>query len=261
MNYSSYWQVIKSTVSMSQQQAVEYRVDYLLRVLRALIDIFVIVVVLASFYGQADEIMGWTKWEAMVVFGFFQFISSGVFFFFGYGINELPNNIIRGRLDQFLTKPLSGQFLASTKFIFLTNAFRSVFGLGVLVYGVLRAGYVPTLVDIASSTVALFSSLIVYYAVSFSISAISFWSSSSEQIYMWDTIASTSRFPADFYQRGMRWLLYLLPLVFFATVPAEALLGKSHVLSWLSPIVALASIWVVRKIWDLGLRSYQSASS
>lgn len=259
-SFYRYAHVVYIIARMSQMRAFEYRIDYIFRLVRTFVDVGAAVITISVFYAYTSTIAGWSKWEALVVFGIFQGVSSLVFVFFGIGITDLPVNIVSGKLDTFLTKPIDAQFLSSTSLTFITNIFRSLFGFSLAIYALTQLPYPIGLVNLTTGLLGIVSGMVIYFCITFLASESAFWSQSTELNELAYTIASISRFPVDYFSR-FKELFYYIPLAFIATVPALAFLGKNYLYALGSPIVAIVLLWIVRRVWFAGLKAYQSASS
>ncbi len=261
MHKLRYQKTIFQIIKMSHQQAIAFRVDYLLRIIRALMDIGLTFIVISLFYLHAEKIGGWNKYEVSVVFALFQMISSGVFMCTGYGIEQLKNLITYGKLDRYLAQPIDSQFAASSQMIFITMGFRVVFAVAILAYALVSLHYSPSLLQIALTVVSTISSLAIYYSFLFIASSLAFWIFSGEMWQLAETVTRIGRYPVGFFPKREQVILHLVPLAFISTIPAQALLGKTIFLALISPVIGLIMLKITRLVWNAGLRSYQSASS
>ena len=77
------------------------------------------------------------------------------------------------------------------------------------------------------------------------------------------TLLASGRYPLDAYPAPLRLLFTLvLPVAFLTTVPAEALLGRSHApILCLGLVLATGFFVLARCFWLYALRFYTSASS
>lgn len=258
---TKYLRVLIQIVSMSNSSAAIYRVDYLLRIIRSFLEIGVAFVIISSFYFKAQTIAGWNQWEALLVFSIFQIVSTFVFIFAGYGITSLSRDIVRGSLDRFLVLPMDSQFLASIRISYITNLFRLFFGVFLMLFSISKLDIEIHFFNVILTFVSIISSMVVYFCLTFSVSALAFWTFSGELGELMSTITSISRFPVDYFSRGVKVVIYILPLAFISSVPAMTLLGKNNFFALLSPVIALTLFFLTRKLWKVGLKSYQSASS
>lgn len=251
------WRVIIMTFG----SMVTYRSDFTLRILRAITEVAIAVVAINAFYAHVPTIAGWNRYEALTVFAFYSLISSLVLLIFGQGIDNLHEDITSGQFDRYLTMPIDSQIASGTRFIFITNAFRLLFNAGLLAY-VLQ--YVPVQhawYEWVLVLAATLSGAAVYYSIMFAASLVSFWAFSGEATFLTHSIATVSRYPLDFFSVGIQRILYVIPLAFVAYIPASVTLGRHYLPASLSPIIAVACLWLVRQLWHAGLRSYSSASS
>jgi ABC-2 type transport system permease protein len=71
------------------------------------------------------------------------------------------------------------------------------------------------------------------------------------------------RYPLDIFQGFLKiFLIYFLPLVFIAQIPAQALLGMLSPAKILSVFIVTAAFLCVSLVfWMMGLKNYLSAST
>lgn len=171
-------------------------------------------------------------------------------------------DILYGRLDQYLIQPIDAQFMASVRITYITNLFRLGFSMVIFVIALKNLTVAISVLSIIASAVAVVSAIVIYYSFLFAITTLSFWVFSNEGVSeLALTLAAINRYPVDFFPKAVKIALYVIPLAFMATVPAEALLGRDTIFSFISPFIAAITFYLTRKFWQLGLRSYQSASS
>lgn len=256
-----YLQVTRQLLLLSQQSAFEYRIDYFLRLVRAIVDILLVVVVIQSLYSHTPAIAGWSRSETLIVYALYQIITSLVLIFFGYGIDGLPRLILSGTLDAYLTKPIDSQFLVGANTIYITHIYRFMAGLIVFIYAFNIEPISITFTSLIITAISLIAAAIIFYSLSMGVSILSFWTFNGELNELTYTITSTSRLPTSFFPPLFQKLFLIIPLAFIATVPSLALLQKNFLLPIISPFVAVITLILVRKLWYKGLQSYQSASS
>jgi ABC-2 type transport system permease protein len=253
--------VVRQLIILSQESAFEYRTDYILRLVRAVTDILVVIVVIQSLYIHTSSIAGFSRAEALIVYALYQMITSTVLIFFGYGIDDLPRLILTGKLDMHLTKPIDSQFLAGANIIYITHIYRAITGLMVFIYAINLEPLTITISSLMLTSVSLVAAGVIFYSLSMGVSILSFWTFSNELQELSYTITSTSRLPTAFFPPVIQKIFLIIPLAFIATIPSLALLNKNILLPAISPLVALITFYLTRRLWHKGLQSYQSASS
>ena len=248
-------------IIFSYQSTAIYRADFFLRIIRALLEIIITLTILGSIFHNTVSLGGWSRSEATLVAAISLLTVGMVTLFFGYGMESLHRQIVTGRFDRFLTQPLDSQWLSSTGFIYVTNIFRIIFNLILFSIVVANLPSAPSPSNIFFFIISFVSAMIIYYCLMFSAAVISFWALTGELYYLFNGLTSISKYPIDIFGFTLKTLLTFLPVIFIATIPAQALLGRYNLLIFLSPIIALICLWLTRKFWIIGLHSYDSASS
>lgn len=246
---------------MSYQTAATYRVDFTLRIIRALLEVFVFVIVISVLFSHNPTLAGWSQHQTMLVFSLALLIGSLAMFIWGSGLEDLDREIVNGTLDRFLLQPMDAQWLASTRVMYITNLFRLLFNFGFLIYVLLKLQINFQLFSLVLFLINLISALVIYYSVMFIASSISFWSFSGELFYLFNSLTSIVRYPLDIFHQGLKLLFTFIPLIFIATIPAQILISRPSFLAFLSPLTAIATFLFTRFLWHQGLKHYESASS
>lgn len=259
-NLRHYLNHLWASLNMSYQSAAVYRGDFLIRIIRSFFEIFLTLTVIGAVFRQTPTIGQWTRSEATLVASLALFIISFIFFFFGSGLEGLHRQIVSGRFDRLLLQPMDSQWLASTGLLFVTNIFRLGLNSIVMLILISRLGPFPWISWLLFG-VTLMSALVIYYCLMFAAAALSFWALSGEQFYLMNSLTGVAKYPLDTFNLAFKWLFTFFPIIFIATVPAQALLGKPNQLIYLSPFVAAASFYLTRRFWLKGLHAYDSASS
>ena len=104
----------------------------------------------------------------------------------------------------------------------------------------------------------------MFYSLSLSLMTLAIWLVRVDNLWvLTDTAASVSRTPVDVYPAIVqRFFLYFLPLAFFATMPAKALVeGFNGYWLVIGAAWGLAALVASRLFWRYATRHYASASS
>lgn len=196
-----YGKIFLRQLILSQQSAFQFRFDYSLRLLRAAIEVITTLMIIASFYSHSSSIVGWGKYEALLVYGIFQAISSITMFVSGYGMSMLAYDIVSGSLDDHLLKPLDSQFSICTRLIFVTNFYRVGIGLWIFGYSIYHLHLTPNIATISAFLVSLGSGWLIYFCLSFMAATLSFWTFSAEINELSRSLTSISRYPTDYFHK------------------------------------------------------------
>jgi ABC-2 type transport system permease protein len=217
---------------------------------------------------------GWGKYQFFIFISTSLLINSTVEMFFMMNMDELSELIRTGALDFAMVKPMDTQFLVSlvkTDWSAMGNFF---FGLILLLYSLLKLGYMPGPWEIALYPVYIVCGVAIYYSLMVAMAAASVWLGRNLTLLdFWFSLTMFSRYPMEIYQG--RWgtplrrgLTFAIPVLVAVNVPARLLVQslRPHTFQdWLLPmftiIATAASLVVARLIFNRALASYRSASS
>ncbi len=248
----------------SIQAEMEYRVDFLARVVASLLGLLITVGSLAIVFTYTNNLKGWTLAQAMVLLSVYYLMDGLIETFIGPNMRQIASHVREGTLDFVLLKPVNAQFMASLRTINIWRAANVLVGAGLSVYSVTRLGVRTGIADAVVFAATLASGLAIVYSFWLFLVTLTFWFvrvDNIEQI-IWQAFEA-GRYPVEIYPRWLRGALtYVIPVAFIVTVPARALAGRltlPHVLL----AMAVASILFIGAavFWRVGLRSYTGASA
>ncbi len=222
-------------------------------------------------FGNVQEMNGWNRHQ------FFAFMATGMIIntlieaFFMPNCANFSELIRTGNLDFALLKPIDTQFLISFEKLDLGALVHLLFPLGLLGYSLRELGWpfgwveATMYVGLVALGVAFFYSLMIVLAAS------SVWLGRNQGLYeFWFYITVFARYPRDIYAGSaagniLRMVFsYVLPILLVITVPAEVVVGKVLVPSWITAVslaAALVGLYASRRIFSQALKGYRSASS
>ena len=257
-----YFGVLKLLWSAAIAAELEYRINFILAALTSLGNLSGSIFGLFLFYRTGYTFQGWRWEEALIVLGIFTLLQCFSSTFLAPNLNRIVDHVQKGTLDFVLLKPISSQFWLSIHTL-------SPWGLPDIIFGVILIGYAGgrlgiTLSDYLISTIPLLFGLGSLYSLWFMLGATSIW---FVKIYnvteVLRGLLEAGRYPMVAYPIAYRFFFtFVVPVAFFTTVPAEAMLGRVQV-GWIvgAGLLALGLLIVTRFFWSFALRFYTSASS
>ena len=99
---------------MSTLAAMQYRVDFLVRGLIAMLWSAITLIPLLVVYGARKEVAGWSLNEALVVVAWFTLLRAVLEGAISPSLTAVVEHVRKGTLDFVLLKPADAQFLVST---------------------------------------------------------------------------------------------------------------------------------------------------
>ena len=257
-----YFGVLKLLWGAAIAAELEYRINFILAALTSLGNLSGSIFGLFLFYRTGYTFQGWRWEEALIVLGIFTLLQGFSSTFLAPNLNRIVDHVQKGTLDFVLLKPISSQFWLSIHTL-------SPWGLPDIIFGVILIGYAGgrlgiTLSDYLISTIPLLFGLGSLYSLWFMLGATSIW---FVKIYnvteVLRGLLEAGRYPMVAYPIAYRFFFtFVVPVAFFTTVPAEAMLGRVQV-GWIvgAGLLALGLLIVTRFFWSFALRFYTSASS
>jgi ABC-2 type transport system permease protein len=249
---------------MSAVTAMQYRSDFVIKGMMALLWLGVTLVPLISVFQQRATVRGWTFPEALVVVGCFSLMKGVLEGAISPSLTSVVEHVRKGTLDFLLLKPVDAQFMVSTARIEPWRAMDLVGAVGVLVYAFHRLGRTPSFAMIGVAAALLAVGVLVLYALWILVVSASFWVVKVDNLsYLFGSLFDAGRWPIAVF-RGALWFAFtfVFPLALMTSYPAMALLGR------LSGETALAAVAggltfasLARLVWRRALGFYTSASS
>ena len=252
--------IYKAMLSNSIQRVLIYRTTSILIVVFGLLFYFIEMFSGMVYFSYTDNILGWTKWDYFSLITTATIIRYGYTFFFIWG-SDLSYNIIQGKLDYTLLRPLNSFWY----YAFYMADFPSLINviLGIIVQGWIisrqHVGFFQVIMYIIFVIIGIWFQFLMF---NFS-NMISFWVDKAEQI-LWipETLSETSSQPASIYPKWIRcFLMWLLPILTSFNLPIDIIRGKVNVVNMLWFVGFVGAFTIANyRIWHAGLKKYQSSN-
>ena len=249
---------------LSIMSVVIYRTNSLFMVITPLVWIATVVVFISIILGDGGSIGGWNYWEMISLLGIHELIFLGSWFLFIGNLNRFIREINLGKFDRILLRPVNHRFLVSFNSVDLTtiagilNAFLMFF------FSLAKLKVDISLEKWLLFLISFFSAYLILYFIYFLVCSLSLFFINAETFADWLIEATDfDRYPAEIYSNLFRFfLLFFLPILFFAYVPTAILLNKLPGYFAILGLMMVAWFYLISTfIWRSGLKRYQSASS
>lgn len=255
--------VLLALFRVSAMTAMQYRSNFLLDLVTALISTASRIGPLFLVYQHRSAVGGWEMPDALLVMAFFLVLAGVQGGLLEPNLGAAVESIRDGRMDLTLLKPADAQLLVSLRTLELSNAWDL---LAAVVVGGVALGLrgLPTPVDALMAGVLLFAGLVALYGLWLCATCASFWFVRVDNLrfLLWSA-SDAGRWPITVFSGWVRWTLTLvIPVGLVTSYPVLALRGL-----WTGQHVAIAvgtaaaMLLVSRLLWKRSLASYTSASS
>jgi ABC-2 type transport system permease protein len=243
---------------------LEYRANFMARVLVSLVMVSVTILGTTVFFTQTDNIGGWNFNETLVIAGLFTLMGGLIQTLLQPNVQKIIEMVRVGTLDFVLTKPVNSQFLASLRYSQLFSTVDIVAGIVIVSVAMGRMGYTPDLASSFKFGLMFIMAVLIVYSIWIVMATTSFWFVQVGNLTeLFNSVYDTARFPVTTFQTVFRILLtVVVPIAFITTFPAQAVLGRLDDSTLLGAIVMGAlmfggSAW----FWRYAIGNYSSASS
>jgi ABC-2 type transport system permease protein len=257
--------IMRAYLSVGVLNIVQYRSDFLIAVLNALISLATQVLGLTVIFTNTANLRGWTVDDLLVLIGIHLFISGVIGLVIRPSMEALMEGIRLGTFDFLLTKPADSQVLASSAVVAPQAATDVVMGVGVILFGITRIGLTLDVLSILLFVVTLVAGLATVYGFLLILSTMAFWFVKLDNILVifQALFGYAGRWPVTIFPAWMRPVLtFVVPIAFAVTVPAQALTGQLAGSGALLSI-GVAALFLVasRLFWRVAMRRYTGASA
>src|ERR1022692_662219 len=215
-------------LSMSMLTAMQYRADFVVKGLIAVLWMAVTLVPVLVVFGVRKTVAGWTFPESLVVVGWFTLLRAVLEGAVSPSLTAVVEHVRHGTLDFVLLKPADAQFLVSTAKIepwHLVDVFGS---LAIFAYAFGKIGRWPSLLNLGTGVAFLGLAIIILYSIWILVVSASFWVIKVDNLsYLFGSLFDAARWPITVFRGALRVVFtFVFPIALLTTYPALALLGR-----------------------------------
>jgi ABC-2 type transport system permease protein len=259
--YLNYYKILIKTKLMA---VMEYRAEMVSTNLGTYAYTAMSVIFLEVLFRNMRSVAGWSLPEVMVLFGMGQWLFYTYYSFFWATFRKFSENVIQGKLDGYLLKPISPLFSSITAEFQLIETMPSLILPWLIFAYAGQSLAIPWREHGLMAGISLGLGISIFLLASLSISLLSFWLSDTMPLMlMLHNVADFQKYPVEIFPHGIRWVfLTVLPAGVMA-YPATVMLLQGFDARLLG--YQLLSLGMFAGLgwwlWTRGLRRYGSASS
>lgn len=256
--------LFRAQVSISTLTAMQYRADFVVRGLIAILWMGVTLVPVLVVFGVRRSVAGWSFPESLLVVAWFTLLHAVLEGAVSPSLTAVVEHVRHGTLDFVLLKPADAQFLVSTAKIEPFHVV-DVIGAGMMFsYGFAKLGHWPNALEVAAGLAFLILAVVILYSFWILVVSASFWVVKVDNLsYLFGSLFDAARWPITVFRGALRIVFtFVFPVALLTTYPAMALLGKLDAKTAFCALAGgLAFAAVARRVWGRALSFYTSASS
>lgn len=249
--------------SMSLRRSLAHRTNLVFEGLVSVTNVAAGLLVLAVIFGQTETLAGWTQADVVVLLGTYHIASGILWTFIEPNVAWFRNQVIDGKLDDTLLKPVSSLFMTSLGSCAPWGLFQVVVGLVVVGVGSQIGAQSPELDQWASWVLLMMVAVVMIWSSRVFLACLALWVPGFQPEVLYQAAWQFGRYPVGIYPAAIRSVLtWVIPIAFITSLPAQAL-TRGVSFWWIGGGLAVAagSIVLVNLVWNAGLRRYTSATS
>jgi ABC-2 type transport system permease protein len=261
-----YLRLMGAFMRAALQQEMAFRSNFAINLLNTVLSLVAGLSGMAILFSQVQTVQGWTYPQALALLGVYLLLGALRNLCIGPSmelLGGLYGEVMRGGFDFALLKPVHTQFLVSFRNWRLWSLVDLLLSLVVLGAALAQIGGPLGPLRLVTFLLALSISLVIMYAFLLILASAIFWYRGTSFLMIFDSLIQLGRYPVGIYPGWLRLLLlWVVPVGFITTVPAQALAGQLSAATLVGGAALAAALFLVAStFFRVSLRRYASASS
>ncbi|HEY3413499.1 MAG TPA: ABC-2 family transporter protein [Armatimonadota bacterium] len=243
---------------------MEFRGNFWMGVFANVIWVSAYLVFMKIIYANTKSVGGWTQGQGVVLLGTYVLTRSIVDIAFSRNLAELPNLVRMGTFDFVLVKPVNSQFFVSLRYMNFGEIGSALAAIAMIVYGARMDHIRITGSSLLAYVCMLACAICIFYGIYLMLMATAFWFVRVDNLWtLGETVFQVARVPINIFGvRATQILTFVVPLIFIAHVPAQALMSLLTPLLFVVGVAMSITLLVLSSLfWSFATRFYTSASS
>lgn len=241
---------------------LEYRIDFIIGALSTILEQTVGILFIWILFENITNINGWTFYEIVFVYSMLT-VSMSIEHTFFENLWMLGEGYIRnGKFDGIMVRPVNPLFHVISDKIQQDGIGRFIIGIYLLVYSIAKLNIHPSFSNIIMIFIFIISGACIFVGISIALSTTAFYFVNNVAI-MWGIFQFNefASYPIDIFNKYIKFFItWIIPYAFASYYPANYFLNKGYKnLSYIAPLVAIMILFISIKIWNIGLKKYNSA--
>ncbi len=259
-----YARLLGVQLGVSALTAMQYRADFVVRGLIAILWMLVTLIPLLVVYSVRSTVAGWTFPESLVVVAWFTLLRAVLEGAVSPSLTAVVEHVRHGTLDFVLLKPADAQFLVSTAKFEPWNVVDVAGALLVFGYAFAKLGRWPSAGGLALGAAFLVLAILILYSIWILVVSAAFWVVKVDNLsFFFGSVFDVARWPISIFKGALRVMFTVVfPIALMTTYPAMALLGTLDARTAAAAFAGgLAFAALARNVWRRAVAHYTSASS
>lgn len=264
-----YLSIATCSMKLSLQKQLEYPMDIICCF--AMIPMMYSTGILLLYFltDNLQTIGGWTFPQLAFLYGIGD-LSHGLMVVFSVQYWFLDRYVNQGEFDRMLLRPVNVYFQFSVSYLNIIGIMDVIVGATIFAYSCSLIHFSWTILNTIKLILMILGATLIRSSIFTIFSSIAFWTKRCSALVglMNDLLDRTTLYPMTIYPHLLQVMLtLLLPVAFISFYPSTYFLGINSGLrlpaevSVLTPLIGIAMFVISQLIFNMGLKSYESAGS
>lgn len=243
---------------------IEFRFNLISWSLANILWAALIIVSVNLIFGQVNNIAGWTRQSGEILVVTYTVFGAFFWLFILPSLGNFSRFIRNGDLDFYLQLPVNLRFLITFNRFEFDQVVRFVITIFILANLIIAQNPAINIINWLVGVVLLIEGLLLFYNLYFILITLNFWLPNLNNLeWLTEMFLEFGRYPTEIFKGSLRMMFtIIIPIVFVATFPVQAWLGKNMTLEVLYGLGLIILTFIVSQwFWNFALKRYSSASS
>ena len=218
----------------------------------------------SAIYQNAGRIGGFGQGEMTIFIGTFSLINALNMIIFFFGVNPIPEKILNGDLDLYLTKPMNPLLRLTFESVDMGSLPLLPMSILIILSGVRELSVPPSLSQVLLYTALVLLMTLLWYDIVILVRVVPFYFPSAKRIdRIEELLALCFKVPGTLFQGAWKVLFYfVVPYGIMATMPTQVMAGALSAGGLIYAVFIVAMFtFLALFAWKKGSKRYSSASS
>ncbi|HEV2251397.1 MAG TPA: ABC-2 family transporter protein, partial [Candidatus Limnocylindria bacterium] len=170
-----YVRIVRTFMGAEMQNELAYRLNFFLGIFEMVLVIGTSIGAVLVLFSQTNTLNGWSLPQMIALTGVYYLVQGGVNLVFSPSFEKLMEHVRQGTLDFTLLKPANSQFLVSTRHFRMVRFIDFLFGMAVVVVGLVMLGDAVTVGSALAFILTLACGIACVYALLLTLVTLAFW--------------------------------------------------------------------------------------
>jgi ABC-2 type transport system permease protein len=239
---------------------MQYRIDFYISSIGMIVGNLLGILSLSILFKSIPNILGWTYYELLFIYGFSLIVLSPLQLFFD-NLWNLPTYLITGDFIKYYLKPINIFFYYFAEIFDIKGISQLLIGIFTLFYSWKKLQIELSIINIGILIISIISGSLVMISLMVIASSVAFWVLNVTPLLNFIfRLREYTKYPMDIFDPFLRFIFsFVIPIAFVAYYPSKIFLRHSNnnnLLVLILPFIGISLFLIAYKIWTKGAKRY-----